>query len=37
MQHLVYQLTDAKVHGQPTPQDYEAPDPVELQPVQWAT
>ena len=29
MQHVVYQLTDTKVHGQPTPQDYEAPDPVE--------
>ena len=28
---------DAKVHGQPTPQDCELPDPVEPQPVQWAT
>ena len=37
MQHVVYQLTDAKVHSQPMPQDHEPPDPVEPQPVQWAT
>ena len=37
MQHVVHQFTDAKVHGQPALQDHEAPDPVEPQPVQWAT
>ena len=36
MQHAVYQLTDTKVHAEPTPKDYEPPDPVEPQPVQWA-
>ena len=36
MKNVVYQLTDAKVHGQPTPYDYdyEPPDSVEPQPVQ---
>ena len=27
MQHVVYQLTDAKVHAQPTSEDYKPPDP----------
>ena len=37
MQHVVYQLTDAKVHAQPTPEGYQAlvlPTPIVLQ---WAT
>ena len=34
---MVCQLTDAKVHGQPMPKDYEPPNPVEPRPVQWAT
>ena len=38
MQHVVYQLTDAKVHAQPTPEDYyQPPDPTPRFLLQWAT
>ena len=37
MQHVVYQLTDAKVHAQPTAEDYRSPDPTPRFLLQWAT
>ena len=37
MQHVVYQLTDAKVHAQPTPEDYQPLDPTPRFLLQWAT
>ena len=38
MQHVVYQLTtDAKVHAQPTPEDYQPPDPTPRFLLQWVT
>ena len=37
MQHVVYQLTDAKVHAQATPEDYQTPDPTPRFLLQWAT
>ena len=37
MKHVVYQLTDAKAHARPTPQDHQPPDPVPRILLQWAT
>ena len=37
MQHVAYQLTDAKVHAQPTPEDHQPPDPAPRFLLQWAT
>ena len=37
MQHVVYQLTDAKVHAQPTPEGYQPPVPPAPLLLQWAT
>ena len=34
---MVYQLTGAKVHAQPTPEDYQAPGPTPRVLLQWAT
>ena len=33
MQHVVYQLTDAKAHAEPTPDDYHPPDPTRVAPI----